>query len=182
MLEFAKAYRENGIEMDLDVWQMLCLYPGDKSYAIVPISCPEGKYRPTIPVCRCHRGMIAVTSSGDVTPCLQMSGHFQNRGICLGNLHESRLKDIISEGPYMDAVCATVGELREKTQKCAECKWFEYCTGGCRALGIAFSEGMSDYYGADRSKCVFFENGWYEKIVEALPGWKNNTPIGSRGL
>ncbi len=177
MLDFVHAYAESGMQMNLDIWQMIRLYPRQKSYSLVPVSCPVGRYRPTIPVCRGNRGMIAVTSSGDVVPCLQMSGQFQQLGIRLGNLHESRLKDLMNEGPYLESVCATVGELREKTAKCAACKWFPYCTGGCRALGIAFSAGRDDYLGADLTKCLFFENGWYEKTVRALSGWETESLI-----
>ena len=177
MLELAREYRESGIDMVLDIWQMLRLYPRTKSFTVMPVSCPAGRYRPTIPVCRGNRGMIAVTSSGDVVPCLQVSGQFIENGVCLGNLHVKRLKDIISGGPYMEAVCATVGELREKNAKCACCKWFKSCTGGCRALGIACSAGRDDYFGEDKTKCLFFENGWYDKIAETLSGWKNESPI-----
>ena len=179
MLDFARAYRASGMQMDIDVWQMLRLYPGRGSFTVVPVLCAEGEYRPTIPVCRGNRGMIAVSSSGDVMPCLQISGVLMDHGIHLGNLHRSRLKDLIREGPYMDAVCATVDDVRQRSEKCAACKWFPYCTGGCRVLAMIFSGQKADYYGEDRAKCMFFEGGWYEKTVEALSGWKNNSPIGT---
>ena len=179
MLDFARAYIKSGMQMEIDVWQMLRLYPRSRSFTIVPVLCAEDEYRPTIPGCKGNRGMIAVSSSGDIVPCMQLSGVLLEHDIHLGNLHQSRLKDLITAGPYMDAVCATVGDVREKTQKCAACKWFEYCTGGCRAMGMMYSGAREDFYGEDITKCAFFENGWYEKTAEALSEWKNRSPIGA---
>ena len=179
MLDFARAYIQSGMQMEIDVWQMLRLYPRSRSFTIVPVLCAEGEYRPTIPGCKGNRGMIAVSSSGDIVPCMQLSGVLLEHDIHLGNLHQSRLKDLITAGPYMDAVCATVGDVREKTQKCAACEWFEYCTGGCRAMGMMYSGAREDFYGEDITKCAFFENGWYEKTAEALSDWKNRSPIGA---
>ncbi len=179
MLDFACGYAASGMQMDIDIWQLLRLDPRNRRYTITPVNCAEGEYRATIPVCRGNRGMIAVTSSGDVVPCLQISGEMLKMGIFLGNLHDARLKDLVSAGPYIDTVCATVGDLREKTEKCAKCGWFEYCTGGCRAIGLIQSGQRKDLYGADNTKCAFFENGWYERTVQALPGWENGSPVGT---
>ena len=54
----------------------------------------------------------------------------------------------------------------------------ESCAGGCRALGLLFSGG--DLTGTDRSKCVFFRDGWYERITEAFAGWDSMKRIGTR--
>ena len=94
---------------------------------------------------------------------MQMSGYLMEIGIHFGNLHETALKEIIQSGTYLDNICATVGDLREKTKKCAECRYFEQCTGGCRALGLLYSGKRKDFCGEDITKCMFFENGWYEK-------------------
>ena len=177
MLAFARGYMDSGMQMDIDIWQFLRLFPKSRSLSIMPVSCPEGEYKPSYPGCRGNRGLVAVTSSGDVVPCMQMSGLLLELGIRFGNLHSEKLKDLLSAGPYLDTVCATVGEVREKTEKCAACKWFEYCTGGCRALGLLYSGKKMDFLGADTTKCDFFENGWYEKTAEALADWTNKSPV-----
>ena len=177
MLDFARTYTASGMQMDIDIWQMLRLYPRTRSFTIVPVNCADGEYRPTIPGCRGNRGMIAVSSSGDVVPCLHVSGVLLELGIHLGKLHESRLKDLISSGPYLENICSTVGDVREKNRKCGACKWFEYCTGGCRAMGMLFSGQRRDFFGEDITKCAFFENGWYRKTAEALSDWENRSRI-----
>lgn len=177
MLKFAHEYTSSGMKMDIDIWQFLRIYPKSRNFDIVPVSCTEGTYRPTFPVCRGNRGMIAVTSSGEVVPCMQMSGYLMEIGIHFGNLHETALKEIIQSGTYLDNICATVGDLREKTKKCAECRYFEQCTGGCRALGLLYSGKRKDFSGEDITKCMFFENGWYEKVTETLSEWKTPRTI-----
>jgi hypothetical protein len=31
--------------------------------------------------------------------------------------------------------------------------------------------------GTDTTKCVFFENGWYEKYAAVMEGWRNVNPL-----
>ncbi len=172
MLEFAHEYTGSGMKMDIDIWQFLRIYPNDRDYEIVPAACTGDTYRQTVPVCKGNRGMIAVTSSGEVVPCMQMSGYLTEHRIHFGNLHETALNEMIQSGTYLDMICATVGDLRKKTKKCADCLYFEQCTGGCRALGLLYSGERMDFSGEDITKCMFFENGWYEKIKQTLSDWK----------
>ena len=46
-----------------------------------------------------------------------------------------------------------------------------------RALGYLFSDRQSDYYAPDPFKCIFFQNGWYEKICSTLQPWTNLKPL-----
>jgi hypothetical protein len=45
-------------------------------------------------------------------------------------------------------------------------------------MGFLYSGARRDWCGEDITKCVFFENGWYEKTRDALSEWKNLSPIG----
>lgn len=177
MLAFAKEYQQSGMEMEIDIWQFLRLHPQSGSFRVVPVSCADGEYRDTFPGCRGNRGMVAVTSSGEIVPCLQESGLLQQLGISLGNLHTDRLKDLLSSGQYLENVCATIGDVRKSNLKCGGCKWFEYCTGGCRAMGLLYSGAKKDFCGEDLTKCKFFENGWYERVRDTLADWKNLSPV-----
>ena len=177
MLDFAKTYQKSGMDMVITVWQFLTFRPKMKAFFILPVSCPKGEYKPSFSGCRGNRGMIAVTSSGEVVPCMQESGYLMQMGKHFVNLHTDKLKDVLSEGPYLENICTTVGTIRETNQKCASCKWFEYCTGGCRALGLLYSGQVYDFNGADMTKCIFFNNGWYDKVSDALGEWKNLSEI-----
>jgi sulfatase maturation enzyme AslB (radical SAM superfamily) len=64
-----------------------------------------------------------------------------------------------------------------ENDKCGNCKYYKACTGGCPALGLLYSSKDVDFYHEDITKCIFFENGWYEKVTDALSEWKNAKPL-----
>lgn len=177
MLEFMQAYKESSMKMDVIVWQFIRADPGNKCYTLDAVLCSSGNYKPTDPICKGNRGMIGVTSSGDIIPCLQMSGYFEEHNIHLGNLHQTPLKELISGGAYMSLVCANLHKQLKNNEKCAACKYYKYCNGGCPALGGLYSPKELDLFGSDITKCIFYENGWYQKVEAALNGWTNRTAI-----
>jgi MoaA/NifB/PqqE/SkfB family radical SAM enzyme len=99
MLAFAEEYIRSGMEMDVDIWNFLRLHPRGRCFRIDAVTCAGGGYRDGIPGCRDARGMVAVTSSGDVVPCLQISGTMLKMNTHVGNLHRDKLKDLLAAGP-----------------------------------------------------------------------------------
>ena len=173
-LEVCRRYIGQDHAMELSVWQFLSLHPKAKSYHLYPVRFSEGMYRSTCSRCLGNRLMVAITSAGEVVPCMQMSGYFAKRGISLGNVHEKPLSDVLAGDAYRNVVCDTVGNLRGREGKCAMCSHFEQCGGGCQALALILSGGDServDSIGADPSKCLYYEDGWQQKTKEALAGW-----------
>ena len=171
MLEFVKEYMVSGMPMIVDIWQFLRLYPQSKTYSLVPISCSKDEFNLRIPMCKGNRGMIAVSSSGEVVPCLQMSGYFLEHRISLGNIFKTPLKELVTSSDYLNLAMATVFKQIIENDKCGNCKYYKACTGGCPALGLLYSKDIN-FYHEDITKCIFFENGWYEKVLDALKGWK----------
>ena len=174
MLDFCRTYSREEHNMTVDVWQFLALYPHRKSYALHPVICREGEFKPTRPVCCGNRAMVAVAANGNVFPCLQMSGYYEAKKDILGNVKESGLRPILQVGKYLAEVCTTVGDLASVNAECNACPYFKYCAGGCRAIALTLT---SDKMGVDPSKCLFFKKGYYEKAVEAMGDWRNSTPI-----
>ena len=174
MVELLRKYAAEDHNMAMTVWQLGSFFPRGKSYVMAAVECCCGEYRASLPVCTSNRGMIAVGANGRVYPCHQMSGYYEQHGDVLGDLKTTPLREILSAGRYMDEICTTVGVLRENNSKCAACRHFEYCCGGCRAVALAMT---GDKLGADPSKCLFWEGGWDEKLARALDGWENLTPI-----
>ena len=167
MLEFSRILQKTDIQMNIDIWQFLRIYPSHKHYSIVPISCNKDEFNIRIPMCKGNRGMIAVSSKGEVVPCLQMSGYFLEKGISLGNLLKTPLKELVKESPYLDLATAPLLKQILENDKCANCKYYKACTGGCPALGLLYSKDVN-FYHEDITKCIFFENGWYDKVKETL--------------
>ena len=174
MLDFLKAYGQTAGKMNIDVWNFVHMWPQRKVYRPRAMECGEGEYRDSLPVCRGNRGMVAVGANGNLYPCHQMSGYYEQHGWLLGNVKTDGLSKLLRESEYLTNVCTTVKDLKEHNEKCANCKWFPYCCGGCRAVGLALTD---DVFGSDLSKCLFFEGGYIDKLKEALPDFRNLSPI-----
>lgn len=174
MLEFCREYVSEKHKMDIDIWQLITLFPETKSYSLRPVSYVEGEFRDTRPVCTGNRAMIAIGANGNVYPCMQMSGYYENRGDFLGNVKKTGLKPVLQMSKYLSEVCATLGDLAKVNAECRECPYFKHCAGGCRAVALTLT---SDKMGVDLSKCLFFKKGYYQKTVDVLGAWKNDTPI-----
>ena len=164
-----QAYAQGDHRMNLTVWQIGTLYPRTRVYTRAAVNSCAGRYRDSAPVCKGNRGMIAVGANGNVYPCHQMSGYYEQHADILGNVRETPLASLLSGGRYLDEVCTTLGDLRKANQKCGECAYFERCNGGCRAIALALT---GDKLGIDPSKCLFWEEGYDQKIAALLPGYE----------
>lgn len=170
-LDFTARYLAEGARMEVDIWQFLQFRPQRGTYHLRPVELGCGTYRETIPVCRGNRGRIAVTPEGEAVPCNQMSGYYAKYGMSLGNVKTDGLQALLREGPYLETVTATVGELFARNPKCGGCSWRRLCLGGCRAIALALT---GDSMGSDPAKCAYFQRGYVEKtqaLFEALEGW-----------
>ena len=176
MLEFAKEYIHTDMHMVIDIWQLVRLFPNGKYYELVPIMCSKDEFNIRIPMCKGNRGMIAVSSNGDLVPCLQMSGYFLEKNVHLGNLFEKPLKELVKDSPYLNLAMAPLVKQILENDKCGNCKYYKACTGGCPAIGLLYSPD-GNYYHEDIMKCIFYENGWYEKCLEALKDWRLLKPL-----
>ena len=63
-------------------------------------------------------------------------------------------------------------ESDRQNGKCGKCPFLEYCMGGCPAMAM-LSTADTNPLAPNPLKCFFYENGYYEKFVSALPGWYN---------
>ena len=80
------------------------------------------------------------------------------------------------DSPYLNLATAPLFKQIVENDKCADCKYYKACTGGCPALGLLYSKD-SNFYHEDITKCFFFENGWYERVLAALKEWKIQNPL-----
>jgi radical SAM protein with 4Fe4S-binding SPASM domain len=156
--------------MEIDIWQFAHLSPRSEVFHVVAIACQEGRYRDSLPVCSGNRGMVAVSANGNMYPCLQMSGYYNQHQWFLGNVKEDGLQKHLQEGTYLDEVCTTVKDLSDHNEKCRSCQWFRYCCGGCRAVGLAIT---GDKMGADPTRCLFYTGGYLEKLQRILSDCPN---------
>ena len=174
MLQFAREYAQTDSMMPIDIWQFVYLSPRQKLYHPRPIECSEGQYRDSLPVCRGNRGMAAIAANGNLYPCHQLSGYYEQHGWMLGNVKNDGLQKHLQSGAYLQEVCTTLKDLVNHNEKCANCQWFKYCCGGCRAIGVALT---GNRLGSDLSKCLFFNSGYLGKLQAALPDYTADATI-----
>lgn len=174
MLELVSHYINTDCKMELMIWQFMNVYPSSKGYSIVPVMYGKNEYRDTLPVCKGNRGMVAIAANGNVFPCHQMSGYYEQHNDILGNVKTGSLQAQLQDSKYLCEVCTTVDKVREHDSKCGSCKYFKHCTGGCRAIALALT---GDKLAADPSKCMFFNGGYYDKVVSAMNDWKNYSQL-----
>lgn len=168
MIEFIKEYIKKPHNMCIDIWQFVSFDTNSKTYKITPILHNEGTYRDTFPRCQGCRGMIAIAANGNVYPCLQGSGVYDYEKIYLGNVKKDKLHDLLNDSNYFKNISTTVGDLKQNNEKCAKCKYFKYCTGGCPILAfVEFRELLKE----DTWKCYFFENKYYRKLDLLFDGY-----------
>lgn len=173
-LRIGQEYIKTARLMEVDFWQTVIIYPRWKSYGLTPVIMMEGQYKDTKVRCKGIRGMVAVSAKGEVYPCMQMSGWMEAKGISFGNVKEQGLRKILQESRLMTANCTTVADMGRENERCASCKYFPYCGGGCPALGILHRgyEGEK-ILGEDKAKCLFFKKGYYRKFADGMNGYKN---------
>ena len=176
MLDFSKEYIDSEMKMVVDIWQFVKLYPSHHMYTLIPIACTKDEFNIRVPMCKGNRGMIAISSGGEAVPCLQMSGWFLEHNISLGNVLKTPLKQLVKDSDYLNLAMAPLFKQIVENDKCGNCKYYKACTGGCPALGLLYSKN-NDYYHEDITKCIFFENGWYEKVTNTLKKWRIEKPL-----
>ena len=168
MLELAREYCKTDCKMRVNIWSFMDISPRNKTYHPEPIRYHVGQYRDNRPVCQGNRGMVAISAEGELVPCQQMSGYYAAHGWHLGNVKTGDLQSYLQEGCYMSEVCTSLGDLKTANERCGSCPAFPYCAGGCRALALAFTDNK---LGSDLAKCVFFWEGYLEKMEQAMEGY-----------
>lgn len=171
MLELIERVVKSDMAIKVDVWQFVYFNPHGRWYGMHPVQGSCARYRDNAPVCKGARGTIAVSHTGELTPCNQLSGWFAAHGISLGNVKEKPLREFLTEGAYLDCVTTPVSKVRERNEQCEACPYWKVCMGGCRAIACALS---GEFLAADKAKCLFFKGGYLEKVARAFASAKKS--------
>lgn len=162
MLDFTKDYLASNRKMNVDIGQFLNFFPRSRTYHHRPVEGGIHRYRDSYPVCRGTRGVVAVASTGAIIPCQHMFRKLTQDGVDMGNVKRDGLQPLLQKGLYLEHVTSTVGQLRARNPDCDACPWWKLCMGGCRAGAYALGGNLM---GADPAKCLFFKQGYLDKIA-----------------
>lgn len=171
-------YIKKNRKMSIIVWQYIYLEPEEKRFSLYPVrQFAGGHYKDSVTLCNTVRGSIAISSNGDVYPCLQISGAMEAQKDYFGNVKIDGLEKLLMESKYLDCICTPISKRFEHNEKCQTCKYWKYCTGGCVALSYLNHENYGDIIGVDNWKCIFFENEYWKTLEKVLEGYENTTVI-----
>lgn len=168
-LDVSAKYAEKEHRMDLLFWEFLIVNPKSKSFFSLAVRYNPASFNEDRPLCKGARGMPAIGGNGEVYPCMQFEGYCKKYGISFANVFKRKLQSILSEGPFCELVRSTVKDRVE----CPDCEFVQYCGGGCPAISTLTSKAPNC---PDRAKCVYFKQGWHEKIKQTLPDYKDVNP------
>ncbi|MDO5328547.1 MAG: radical SAM protein [Coriobacteriia bacterium] len=173
-LDIVAEYCKNDVSMLVEFWLYFCVNPKSKTFWCEHVRYNEESFNTARPLCKCNRANISIGANGNVYPCLQMSGAFDALDIKLGNILETPLQELLNDSLYSKLAQSCIKDRIERNNRCKQCPFLKYCGGGCTLMGMIFN---GDYFGADNSACVFFRDGWHEKIASKFKDWNNLDPI-----
>ena len=174
MTDLCRKYASEEHTIDLNIFHFVIIRHRYRCYYLAPVTCSPERYDPGLPLCSDARDNITVTPSGDVYPCTPSPGVYKAGGVCFGNVFDNGLKPLLQDGPFLAFVRKGVHAVKEHDPKCASCRFFPQCTGGCRLIAYGLS---GDLLSHDPMKCAFFEGGYARKLEKAMPGYHCMTPV-----
>lgn len=168
LVDLFKIYAHEKHNLNIDVWQTLYYNATNNHYNIVASSFKKSIEANSY-ICPAGRRMGAISSNGEIYPCMQMQGFMNERNISFGNVFKDGLKTVLNDGKYIDYICLKVNEKFKNNKECASCKYNIYCNGGCPALAmLTGSNDIDSYLSADKTKCIMLKQDYYQKLVEAF--------------
>ena len=174
MTDLCRKFASEEHTIDLNIFHFVIIRHRYRCYYLAPVTCSPERYDPGLPLCSDARDNITVTPSGDVYPCTPSPGVYKAGGVCFGNVFDNGLKPLLQDGPFLAFVRKGVHAVKEHDPKCASCRFFPQCTGGCRLIAYGLS---GDLLSHDPMKCAFFEGGYARKLEKAMPGYHCMTPV-----
>ena len=97
---------------------------------------------------------------------MALSGITDAYGIYWGNVYQGDdLQEIMKDSDFLRQISMTCGQLKASNPECRECAWRSHCSTGCRAEALTQGNGIN---GPDRRMCLFFKNGYYERLLTIL--------------
>ncbi len=114
-------------------------------------------------LCGVTRWTCYITPEGRLVPCMPMADSPYQKYFPL--VQDIGLKQGLSDSYYMQFVNGRIKDLFAENAECNACQYRYKCGGGCRAAALA-SDGK--LMGCDRGMCMFWKNGYYERIKKAI--------------
>lgn len=126
----------------------------------------HSKNPPKATLCSAARKVMYISPEGRAMFCMALSSmddEFQSR---FPLVQEVGLVKCLSDSPYMELLDRRAGEILDHNKKCQDCKYQQFCLGGCRARALGYHE--NDLLSVDEITCRAFREGWILKVFEKV--------------
>ena len=163
LIDYIPQYIADGAPMRLS---LMGVFDGINAteYRISMAKAPEDVNIDRNCVCGQVRNSIHIYFDGFVMPCPAMSFNDAGKSHFV-RIFDKPLKELLNEGAYMDFINTRLADYFKKNPLCAACEYKNRCSSGCRANAIA-TNGDGDLLGVDKATCLFFNGGYYDRVVE----------------
>ena len=116
---------------------------------------------------------LAVCADGQLFPCLQMSGAFKSRNICVGDLKKDSLQKLLKDSLYQRLLTSRISDRMQISKDCRNCPFIRYCRS-CPAISLLMH---GEYHGRNDASCIFFRDEYHKRILRTFPGFADLNPI-----
>lgn len=160
--EYIPQYFEDDAPLSIMLGGTFMYTPGDEEWRIYFVRKCSPEDEQVVPSCGVLTTNFYIGAEGMICPCMGMADC--NYAENFSNLLDTPLKEILASESFNKLVQAKVGEVRDGSGKCRDCRFIDRCTGGCRNSALMAGD---NYYGVDPEICWFFENDGEMRITKA---------------
>lgn len=118
-------------------------------------------------VCLCvhARNYMYISPEGRASTCMCISNDEEFTRY-FPFVQEIGMQECLTDSKYMELLNIRASEVLAHNQKCAACRYKNYCLGGCRAGAALYH--TNDILGVDESICKMFVDGWVSKLFDKI--------------
>lgn len=173
-IEYIPKYIKAGFPIDLNLYRIIYFNAQKRKYKLIPKSAVLLKDFQNSPACRTFGTELNISPSGIISPCYAiMESDFVKNN--MPNILKDPLKASITNSLFTKCIELKSIDIFETNEKCGHCSYKLECGGGCRSSALL---AENSFFAADPVMCYTFENGYYEKLKQAvLDGYEQ---IGSK--
>lgn len=159
-LDLAEKYTEQRGSLTLCIWQLLWYSRRGERVLITPFHNTK-KGSPRWTACQDAHDNFFIGATGEIAPCMPLSGTLLMQNISLGNVKKTPLQSLLSDSKLTEWTFLTLEDLYRVNAKCRDCPYRNACRGGCRALAYGMT---GDWRGSDPLRCAYFYGGFYDRV------------------
>ncbi len=135
-----------------------------KGRASIPFEkMPEDRDCGNYCLCGHARNQMYLSQDGYIVPCIPIGSVEKGRNR-FPSIRDMTLSEALQDSFYMSFIDTRLNAYFDMHPECKACEYRNRCAGGCRGNAAETGELMA----RDQKTCVFFRNGWYNRVKELL--------------